>query len=42
LVISQGPDYSPSITNPADAFPAFYDPTNGVLSRGDIIVVGSR
>jgi len=42
VLTSVGPDRAPSFTDPAQPFPAIYDPTNGIPSAGDLVLPGSQ
>jgi prepilin-type N-terminal cleavage/methylation domain-containing protein len=42
VVTSFGPDVRSYFTDPTIAFPAIYDPTNGAVSYGDLVLPGSQ
>jgi len=42
VITSFGPDTRDSFTDPTVPSPAFYDPTNGTVSGGDLILPGSQ
>jgi prepilin-type N-terminal cleavage/methylation domain-containing protein len=42
VITSFGPDIRDSFTDATIPFPAYYDPTNGTMSGGDLILPGSQ
>jgi len=42
VLVSPGPDIRASFTDISCAFPALYDPTNGTVSTGDVVLAGSQ
>jgi hypothetical protein len=42
VLTSFGPDTQASFTDPTLSFPACYDPTNGTVSYGDLVLPGSQ
>lgn len=42
VLVSPGPDIQASFTDPTLAFPISYDPTNGTISTGDLVLPGSQ